>query len=50
MYSIVIPHLSNSDYIDTCIHYIKKNSKYDPEIIQIVDETDVYYAFNKGVY
>jgi len=50
MYSIVIPHLSNSEYIDTCIHYIKKNSKYDPEIIQIIDETDVYYAFNKGVY
>ena len=50
MYSIVIPHLSNSDYIDTCIQYIKKNSKYDPEIIHIVDETDVYYAFNKGVY
>jgi hypothetical protein len=50
MYSIVIPHLSNSKYIDTCIKYIKENSKYDPEIIQIIDETDVYYAFNKGVY
>ncbi len=50
MYSIVIPHLSDSEYIDTCIEYIKKNSKYTPEIIQIVDETDVYYAFNKGVY
>lgn len=50
MYSIVIPHLSTSKYIDTCIEYIKKNSKYNPEIIQIVDETDVYYAFNKGVY
>lgn len=50
MYSIVIPHLSTSKYIDACIEYIKKNSKYDPEIIQIVDETDVYYAFNKGVY
>ena len=42
--------MRNSEYIDTCIKYIKQNSKYDPEIIQIVDETDVYYAFNKGVY
>lgn len=42
--------MSNSQYIDTCIEYIKKNSKYNPEIIQIVDETDVYYAYNKGVY
>lgn len=50
MYSIVIPHLSTSKYIDSCIKYIKQNSKYDPEIIQIVDETDVYYAYNKGVY
>jgi hypothetical protein len=50
MYSIVIPHLSTSKYINTCIEYIKKNSKHNPEIIQIVDETDVYYAFNKGVY
>lgn len=50
MYSIVIPHLSSSKYIDTCLEYIKKNSKYNPEIIQIIDETDVYYAYNKGVY
>jgi len=49
-YSIVIPHLSNSKYIDTCIKYIKQNSIYDNEIIHVVDETDVYYAYNKGVY
>ena len=49
-YSVVIPHLSNSDYIDTCLEYLKLNSKYEHEIIRIVDETDVYYAFNKGVY
>ena len=49
-YSIVIPHLSDSEYIDTCLHYLKQNSAYEHEIIRIVDETDVYYAFNKGVY
>jgi hypothetical protein len=49
-YSIVIPHLSTSKYIDECIRYIKQNSLYENEIITIVDETDVYYAFNKGVY
>jgi len=49
-YSIVIPHLSNSKYIDKCIEYIKLNSVYESEIIQIIDETDVYYAYNKGVY
>jgi len=49
-YSVVIPYLSNSDYIDGCIDHLKRNSKYEHEIIRIVDETDVYYAFNKGVY
>jgi hypothetical protein len=49
-YSIVIPHLSTSKYIDTCLRKIKENSLYENEIIQIIDETDVYYAFNKGVY
>ena len=49
-YSVVIPHLSNSLYIDTCLKYLKQNSVHEHEIIQIVDETDVYYAFNKGVY
>lgn len=49
-YSIVIPHLSNSKYIDKCIEYIKLNSLYENEIITIVDEKDVYYAFNQGVY
>lgn len=49
-YSIVIPHLSNSKTIDLCIDSIKTNSYYNNEIITIVDEKDVYYAFNKGVY
>lgn len=49
-YSIVIPHLSNSKTIEACIEKIKQNSVYENEIVTIVDETDVYYAFNKGVY
>lgn len=49
-YSIVIPHLSNSRCIETCLKYIKENSLYEHEIIQIVDEYDVYHAFNKGVF
>jgi hypothetical protein len=50
MYSIVIPYLSNSKYIDDCKKYLRLNSKYPHEIVDIVDETDVYYAFNSGVY
>lgn len=50
MYSIVIPYLSNSKEIELCLKYIKQNSIYEHEIVEIVDETDVYYAFNKGIY
>ena len=49
-YSIVIPHLSSSQCIDKCIETIQKNSYYKNEIVTVVDEQDVYYAFNKGVY
>lgn len=50
MYSIVIPYLSNSNCIDLCLKYIEQNSMYKHEIVSIVDEKDVYYAFNKGVF
>ena len=50
MYTIVIPHLSSSKYIDQCNYYLEKNSKIDHEVLRIVDETDVYYAYNYGVY
>jgi len=49
-YSVVIPHLSSSQCAQQCLHYLKENSLYPHEIIEILDETDVYYAFNKGVY
>lgn len=49
-YSVVIPHLHDSQCIDLCLKYLKQNSMYEHEIIEIIDEKDVYYAFNKGVY
>lgn len=49
-YSIVLPHLSTSKCTDQCLYYLKKNSYYQHEIVEVIDETDVYYAFNKGVY
>ena len=50
MYSVVIPYPSNSKTIDMCLEYLKKNSAYEFEFVPIKDETDVYYAYNKGVY
>lgn len=50
MYSIVIPYPSNSKCIDRCVEYIEKNSVHKNEIVPIIDEKDVYYAYNKGVY
>lgn len=50
MYSVVIPYPSNSKTIDMCLEYLRKNSAYEFEFVPIVDETDVYYAYNKGVY
>ena len=50
MYSIVIPYLSNSKYIEQFKHYLQLNSTLPYELVEIVDETDVYYAFNSGVY
>ena len=33
MFSIIIPTLNNIDYLKLCISSIKKNSKYNHEII-----------------
>lgn len=49
-YSIVIPHLKSSKVTDTCLRYLEQNSMYPFELVEILDETDVYYAFNKGVF
>ena len=49
-YSIVIPHLKSSPSTELCLKYLEQNSMYEHEIVEILDETDVYYAFNRGVY
>ena len=49
MISIILPYLSNSRCIDICKQYIKVNTINPYEIIEIVDNTDVYAAYNEGV-
>lgn len=50
MYSIVIPTISKSNNIEHCKKFLEKNSTHEYELITYVDEPDVYYAYNKGVY
>jgi hypothetical protein len=50
MYSIVIPTVTGSKTFEMCVEYLRKNSYYKNEIVKILDEKDVYYAFNSGVY
>jgi len=38
MFSIIIPTFNNLDYLKLCIKSIKKNSKFDHEIIVIINE------------
>jgi len=47
--SIVLPYLSNSTCIDICKKYLKQNTINNYELIEIIDETDVYSAYNQGV-
>jgi hypothetical protein len=51
MISVVVPHLSSSKYIDYFKKKLEENTETRAyELVEIVDETDVYYAYNKGVY
>jgi hypothetical protein len=47
--SIILPYLSNSKCIDICKKYINQNTINDYEIIEIIDNYDVYAAYNEGV-
>ena len=38
MFSIIIPTFNNLDYLKLCIKSIKKNSKYDHQIIIHINE------------
>lgn len=49
MLSIVVPYLSNSQCIDLFKQLIKENTSADYELVEIVDNTDVYEAWNEGV-
>lgn len=49
-YSIFIPFLSKSKTIQQCLNAIHENSVHKHEIVLTCGETDVYFAFNEGVY
>ena len=48
MISIIIPYLSNSTCIELCKQKIQENTRNEYEIVEIVDNTDVYDAYNLG--
>ena len=50
MISIVVPYLSNSRCINICKKYIEQNTVNTYELIEVVDNTDVYAAFNEGAH
>jgi hypothetical protein len=50
MISIILPYLSNSRCVDLCKKYIQQNTNSTYELVEIVDNTDVYAAYNQGVH
>lgn len=48
MISIILPHLSTSAPTSLCKYYIEKNTVNEYELIEVVDWTDVYAAYNYG--
>lgn len=49
MISIILPYLSKSPCVNICKDLLKKNTVSEYELIEIVDESDVYFAYNDGV-
>lgn len=49
-FSIVLPYLSKSPCIDLCKELLQKNTVNEYELIEIVDNTDVYAAYNDGAF
>lgn len=52
MFSIIIPSLNNLDYLKICVDSLKKNSKYDHEIIvhvNIGSDGTLEYLKNKNI-
>jgi hypothetical protein len=50
MYTVFIPFLSKSKSIQRCLNALEENSVHKHETICTIDENDVYYAFNEGVF
>lgn len=50
MYSVFIPFLSRSKSIQRCLNALHENSVHKHEIVCTINESDVYYAFNEGVF
>jgi hypothetical protein len=50
MLSVIVPYLSNSRCIGTCKRLLEENTVNDYKLVEIVDWTDVYAAFNHGVH
>lgn len=48
MISIILPHLSTSIPTDLCKYYLEKNTVNEYELIEVIDWTDVYAAYNYG--
>jgi hypothetical protein len=48
-FSIVIPYLSSSKTIEKCKYFLEKYTTNEYELVEIVDSSDVYDAYNKGV-
>lgn len=49
MLSIILPHLSTSEPTELCKYYLEKNTVNKYELIEVLDWTDVYAAYNYGV-
>ncbi len=49
MISIILPHLATSRPTELCKHYLEKNTVNEYELIEVIDWTDVYAAYNHGV-
>ena len=48
MISIILPHMSNARCVPYFKQYLEKNTVNEYELIEIIDWTDVYAAYNHG--
>ena len=48
-FSIILPYVSNSEYINICKDFLYRNTVNEFELIEIIDKPHVYTNFNNGV-